>query len=346
MDQIEHKTLRFDRFVLDLMRGSVSTGGQEVDLRPKSFQVLTHLAVNAGRLVPKQELIDAVWPDVTVTDESLVQCIRELRQKLGDDEHRLIKTLPRRGYLLDATPAPDEVPLPPPRRAGLSRKLPGLGAGRLRPHSLRGSLHAGNSLIWLAGALVCTLLAAYLLLPIGEPAPTAGRFHRLPQPPPVSELFTEDDARRVAAIAAGKQLPLPAFQIFKPAPDVPKDARRFVGVWVSDAGWIGSGRQLMLIVASVDRNGVAEGYIVDGPPQPTSYEQSPASAAAFKARISGRGLSYASGKGKHSASLTMQNRIEFKLTRRNGTSGVVSLDPVWTLADAERTASVSARRPD
>jgi adenylate cyclase len=65
--------------------------------------VLCHLAAHAGRLVPKQELYNAVWPKVTVSDDSLVQCIRELRHKLGDDRHRLIKTVSRRGYLLDTT---------------------------------------------------------------------------------------------------------------------------------------------------------------------------------------------------------------------------------------------------
>jgi DNA-binding winged helix-turn-helix (wHTH) protein/pimeloyl-ACP methyl ester carboxylesterase len=79
-------------------------GDQTIELRPKAFDVLRHLAENPGRLVPKQELYDAVWPNVVVSDDSLVQCIRELRQKLGDTEHHLIKTVSRRGYLLDARP--------------------------------------------------------------------------------------------------------------------------------------------------------------------------------------------------------------------------------------------------
>lgn len=64
--------------------------------------MLCHLAQNAGRLVPKQELYEAVWPNVVVSDDSLVQCIGELRQKLGDNQHILIKTVSRRGYMLDA----------------------------------------------------------------------------------------------------------------------------------------------------------------------------------------------------------------------------------------------------
>jgi hypothetical protein len=103
---------------------------------------------------------------------------------------------------------------------------------------------------------------------------------------------------------------------------------------------------MMLIVTHVQRDGAAEGYVVDGPPQPRSHMQSPASATPFKAQVSGRTLFYGTEKSQRSASLTMQNRIEFKLKWQDGTSGLVSLDPVWTLTDAERAAGASAQRPD
>jgi DNA-binding winged helix-turn-helix (wHTH) protein len=98
MDQIVPRLLRFDRFALDLTRGCLRAGDQEIALRPKAFEVLRYFAENDGRLVSKQELFEAVWPNVTVTDDTLVQCIRELRDKLGDTDHRLIRTVPRRGY--------------------------------------------------------------------------------------------------------------------------------------------------------------------------------------------------------------------------------------------------------
>jgi DNA-binding winged helix-turn-helix (wHTH) protein len=102
MDYFVQRVLRFDRFTLDLRRGCLRAGDRDIDLRPKTFEVLCYLANNAGRLVPKQELHEAVWPAVTVCDDSLVQCIRELRYKLGDNDRRLIKTVSRRGYLMDA----------------------------------------------------------------------------------------------------------------------------------------------------------------------------------------------------------------------------------------------------
>lgn len=74
--------------------------GQQVDLRPRSLAVLRLLAKNAGRLVPKDEIIAEVWGDVVVTDDSLTQCIADIRRAIGDQEHRVLRTVPRRGYVL------------------------------------------------------------------------------------------------------------------------------------------------------------------------------------------------------------------------------------------------------
>ena len=102
MGETVHRILQFDRFTLDLARGCLRLDDRELELRPKAFKVLCHLAERAGRLVAKEDLQKAVWNDVVVSDDSLVQCIRQLRRALCDDEQRLIKTVARRGYLLDA----------------------------------------------------------------------------------------------------------------------------------------------------------------------------------------------------------------------------------------------------
>jgi formylglycine-generating enzyme required for sulfatase activity len=101
LDIAVSRVLYFDRFSLDLARGCLRMGDLDLELRPKAFEVLKFLAINAGRLVAKQELYDVVWPNVIVSDDSIAQCIRELRSRLGDDKHSLIKTVSRRGYLLD-----------------------------------------------------------------------------------------------------------------------------------------------------------------------------------------------------------------------------------------------------
>jgi adenylate cyclase len=67
--------LRFERFVLDLTRGCLRVRDAEAELRPKAFEV-SCLGENAGRLVTKDELYEAVWPNVVVSDGSITQCIR------------------------------------------------------------------------------------------------------------------------------------------------------------------------------------------------------------------------------------------------------------------------------
>ncbi len=96
------KRLRFDRYLLDLERGCLLLDGNEIVLRPKTFAVLHFLVENCARLISKDEIFAAVWPDLTVTDDALVQSVGELRRALGDDGPRLIKTVPRRGYRFEA----------------------------------------------------------------------------------------------------------------------------------------------------------------------------------------------------------------------------------------------------
>jgi DNA-binding winged helix-turn-helix (wHTH) protein/TolB-like protein len=94
--------LHFAQFALDLRRAELACNGAAVALRPKAFALLSYFADNPGRVLGKDELLAAVWPGVIVTDDSLSQCINEVRGALGDRDHRLIKTVPRRGYLFDA----------------------------------------------------------------------------------------------------------------------------------------------------------------------------------------------------------------------------------------------------
>ena len=96
------RVLSFSGHALDLQRCAVTRGDHEIQLRPKAFDVLRYLAEHAGRVVSKEELIKAAWPDVFVTDDSLVQCIKDIREALSDDAHQIIKTMPRRGYLFAA----------------------------------------------------------------------------------------------------------------------------------------------------------------------------------------------------------------------------------------------------
>jgi TolB-like protein len=90
----------FGDFTLDLNKGTLTRAGGEAFLRPKAHSLLAHLARNMGRVVPKSELMDTVWPDVYVTEDSLTQSIREIRKALGEGGQELIRTVSRRGYML------------------------------------------------------------------------------------------------------------------------------------------------------------------------------------------------------------------------------------------------------
>ena len=92
----------FGEFTLDVARGAVFQAGGEIKLRPKVYEALKYLVEHPGRLIGKEELIQALWPDRFVTDDSLVQCTVELRRALADRGQRLLKTVPRRGYLFTA----------------------------------------------------------------------------------------------------------------------------------------------------------------------------------------------------------------------------------------------------
>jgi adenylate cyclase len=110
--------IRFLDFVIDDARGCLCTSGQrEVPLRPKSFEVLSYLAGTGGRLVSKDEILKAVWPRVVVGDESLTQCVSEVRQAIGDARQEVIRTVPRRGYRFIAPVSWAEVPQPGSRPA-------------------------------------------------------------------------------------------------------------------------------------------------------------------------------------------------------------------------------------
>lgn len=92
-----NQAFRFGEFTLDPARAALFRGEEELRLRQRTFEVLTYLVRNSGRVVSKQELFENIWGDVAVTDDSLVQCLVEIRRALGDDQDR-IKTVRGRGY--------------------------------------------------------------------------------------------------------------------------------------------------------------------------------------------------------------------------------------------------------
>ena len=94
-------SFEFAGHVLDLRQGRLRKGGLDVALRRKSLSLLTYLVQNSGRVLGKDELVAAIWPDVEVSDDSLSQCMKDIRKALGSEGDGFIRTVPRRGYVVD-----------------------------------------------------------------------------------------------------------------------------------------------------------------------------------------------------------------------------------------------------
>jgi len=87
---------------------NISQNGTSNRLEPKVMQVLVCLAEHKGEVVPKDTILQTVWPDTFVSDDVLKRSISELRHAFEDNarEPRIIETIPRRGYRLVVEPQP------------------------------------------------------------------------------------------------------------------------------------------------------------------------------------------------------------------------------------------------
>jgi adenylate cyclase len=91
---------RFEGFSLDGTRGILrSRSGEEIRLRHKSFELLRLFVENAGRVLDRERINEAIWSDVIVNDDSITQCVRDVRRALEDGSQTILKTVPRRGYV-------------------------------------------------------------------------------------------------------------------------------------------------------------------------------------------------------------------------------------------------------
>ena len=95
----------FGVHTLDLQRFELRRSGEVIPLRRKAFDLLAHLLTHCDRVVSRQELLDALWPDQIVSDGVLDSCLATARRALGDSgrTQRVIKTQHGRGYRFIAT---------------------------------------------------------------------------------------------------------------------------------------------------------------------------------------------------------------------------------------------------
>jgi TolB-like protein/DNA-binding winged helix-turn-helix (wHTH) protein/Tfp pilus assembly protein PilF len=92
---------RFDEFEVDPSKRAFLRSGTPVLISPKAFEVLLHLVANPGRVVTKEELLHAVWPDSFVEESNLAQHVSWLRKALVDKSNYIV-TVPGRGYQFTA----------------------------------------------------------------------------------------------------------------------------------------------------------------------------------------------------------------------------------------------------
>ena len=106
------RILTFANFRLDPISGHLYRESEPVALAPKAFALLQYLARHAGRLVPKQELLSAVWPDVFVGDAVLKSTIREVARPSATIRPTRASSRPRIAAAIDSSRQRPSTPLP------------------------------------------------------------------------------------------------------------------------------------------------------------------------------------------------------------------------------------------
>jgi TolB-like protein/DNA-binding winged helix-turn-helix (wHTH) protein/Tfp pilus assembly protein PilF len=177
---------RFLDFELSEADFCLTREGERIPLEPKALRVLILLVSRAGRLVDKQELLESVWPDTFVEENTLTRTIANLRRQLGDSsrDSKLIETVPTRGYRFIATvevvgepflvPAgqAEQPEAPSATDAAATAVANSLGSEAALPRSETAALETGiRTRRWLLPA-VCLCLVAILCLWRGY-----GRWH-------------------------------------------------------------------------------------------------------------------------------------------------------------------------
>lgn len=89
-------------FLIESQQDIVNADGEYLKIRPQSFQVFSFLLDHENTVVSKDQLFDNVWASLTVTDDSITQCVADIRRILGKKHRHLLQTIPKKGYRLSA----------------------------------------------------------------------------------------------------------------------------------------------------------------------------------------------------------------------------------------------------
>jgi DNA-binding winged helix-turn-helix (wHTH) protein/tetratricopeptide (TPR) repeat protein len=139
MPPVLNDAYRFDEFELSRSRRTLLRNGRPVSLLPKTFEVLSYLVENPGRVVSKEELLKTAWPESFVEENNLTQHISLLRKALGDRSGYIV-TIPGRGYQFTAIVSAEAPPKAAPA-AIESSVVPVAGEIDRAPSTLRLAVH-------------------------------------------------------------------------------------------------------------------------------------------------------------------------------------------------------------
>src|SRR6478752_3277133 len=105
---VVHRKLRFGPFELSIGKRVLRRDGRVLPIGDRALDILTYLADRPGEVIPKQELMDHVWSDITVEEGSLRVHVAAIRKALGDGQfgNRYIANIKGRGYSFVGTVVP------------------------------------------------------------------------------------------------------------------------------------------------------------------------------------------------------------------------------------------------
>ena len=154
--------LRIGDWCVNPTSGQISREGETARLEVRTMRLLVCLAEHAGEVVSIDDLLSQVWPDVTVTPDSVYQAVASLRRLLGDDSKQptYIATVPRLGYRMVATVSPwtDE-----PAATSLAQALDSVPPSPVRSDVPASGTRLRAGLLWTAAVVICLALGVAFL---------------------------------------------------------------------------------------------------------------------------------------------------------------------------------------
>jgi transcriptional activator of cad operon len=164
MDGPAMTQLRIGDWCVNPASGQISRDGETIRLDARAMRLLVCLAEHGDEVVSIDELLDQVWPGITVTADSVYQAVASLRRVLGDDprQPRYIATVPRLGYRMIATVSPLVETATNEADTGANAEIAQPGFTAIAAPSV--VLRLGPGLVLAACAVVCMAIAVGFLL--------------------------------------------------------------------------------------------------------------------------------------------------------------------------------------